>query len=162
MREPCVRVSASSYSKVGAIEQRYMVNSGVRGTKNKGLRAEVGCASIAPIIYHLPCHAQAPSTGNLCCWCSRRLRRFGLAAGAPSGLGPLRTRAGSTVHYTIQSRHSALCCARAAEGGAGEKEGRGNGGRGEGSRSDSWWQGSRSLGDRGVDAFPALPTGMPS
>jgi hypothetical protein len=35
----CVQVS--SYSKVGAIEQRYMVNSGVRGTKDKNLRIEV-------------------------------------------------------------------------------------------------------------------------
>jgi hypothetical protein len=31
----------SSYSKVGAIEQRYMVNSGVRGTKDRNLRIEV-------------------------------------------------------------------------------------------------------------------------
>jgi hypothetical protein len=39
----CVR--ASSYSKVGAVEQREMVNSGVRGTmdRNLGLRTEVGC-----------------------------------------------------------------------------------------------------------------------
>jgi len=27
------------YSEVGAIEQRYMVNSGVRGTKDKNLRS---------------------------------------------------------------------------------------------------------------------------
>jgi hypothetical protein len=29
----------SSYNEVGAIEQRYMVNSGVRGTKDKNLRS---------------------------------------------------------------------------------------------------------------------------
>jgi hypothetical protein len=31
-----------------------------------------------------------------------------------------------------------------------QEEGRWNGGRGEGSRSDCWWKGSRSLGDRGM------------
>jgi hypothetical protein len=31
----------SSYSKVGTVEQRYMVNSGVRGTKDRNLRTEV-------------------------------------------------------------------------------------------------------------------------
>jgi hypothetical protein len=57
-------------------------------------------------------------------------------------------------HTTLyRSQHSALCHARAAEGGAGgeerrEKEGRGNGGRGEGSRSGCLWQGSRGLGGR--------------
>jgi hypothetical protein len=32
----------SSYSKVDAAEQRYMVNSGVGGTKDRNLRTEVG------------------------------------------------------------------------------------------------------------------------
>jgi hypothetical protein len=41
----------SSYSKVGAVEQRHMGNSGVRGAKNRDLRTEVGCTSIVPIIY---------------------------------------------------------------------------------------------------------------
>jgi hypothetical protein len=36
-------MSVSSYSKVGAIEQRYMVNSGVGGTKNNHLRIEMDC-----------------------------------------------------------------------------------------------------------------------
>jgi hypothetical protein len=46
----------SSYSKVGAIEKRYMVNSGVRGTKNNHLMTEMdftyyllGCASTVVI-----------------------------------------------------------------------------------------------------------------
>jgi hypothetical protein len=33
----------SSYSKVGAIEQRYTVNSGVGGAKNNHLMIEVDC-----------------------------------------------------------------------------------------------------------------------
>jgi hypothetical protein len=40
-----VRVSSYSYSKVDAVEQRDMVNSGVRGTKNRNLRTEVNCTS---------------------------------------------------------------------------------------------------------------------
>ena len=53
----------SSYSKADAVEQRYMVNSGVRGTKERNLRTEVDCKSIVAII--LPYHIQVPSTGNL-------------------------------------------------------------------------------------------------
>jgi hypothetical protein len=37
------------YSKVDAIEQRHMVNSGVRGAKNNHLRTEMG-SSIVPNI----------------------------------------------------------------------------------------------------------------
>jgi hypothetical protein len=47
----CTHVRVSSYSKVDAVEQRDIVNSGVRGTEDWNLRAEVGCASIAPIVY---------------------------------------------------------------------------------------------------------------
>jgi hypothetical protein len=32
-----------SYRTVGVVEQKDMVNSGVRGTKDKNLRIEVGC-----------------------------------------------------------------------------------------------------------------------
>jgi hypothetical protein len=42
-------------------------------------------------------------------------------------------------HSTANSDGAALRYARAAEGGAGEEEGRGNGGTGEGSRSGCWW-----------------------
>jgi hypothetical protein len=35
--------------------------------------------------YYLSYHNLVPSTGNLHYWYSRRLRRFGLVAGAPSG-----------------------------------------------------------------------------
>jgi hypothetical protein len=69
----------SSYSKVGAIEQRYMVNSGVRGTKSNHLMIEMD------FTYYLSYHNLVPSAGNLYYWYSRRLRRFGLVAGAPSG-----------------------------------------------------------------------------
>ena len=41
----------SSYSKVDAVKQRDVVNSGVRGTKDLDLRTEVGCTSIVPVIY---------------------------------------------------------------------------------------------------------------
>ena len=44
-------------------------------------------------------------------------------------LGPLRTRAGSTVRYAMQGKR------RVGRRGGGEKEGRGIGGRGEGGRS---------------------------
>ena len=81
------------YSKIGAIEQRHMVNSGVRGTKNNHLMIEMDC------VYYLSYRNLVPSTGNLHYWYSRRLRRFGLCW---CSLGPLRTRAGSIVHYTIQ------------------------------------------------------------
>ena len=40
-------MSVSSYSEVGAVEQKDMVNSGVRGTKDRGLRTEVDWKSIA-------------------------------------------------------------------------------------------------------------------
>jgi hypothetical protein len=41
----------SSYSKVDAVEQRDMVNSGVRGTKDRNLRTEGDYRNIVPIIY---------------------------------------------------------------------------------------------------------------
>ena len=41
----------SSYSKVDAVEQRDVVNSGVRGKEDWILRTEAGCTSIVPIIY---------------------------------------------------------------------------------------------------------------
>jgi hypothetical protein len=41
-------MSVSSYSKVDAAEQKDMVNSGVRGTKDRNLRTEVDCKSIVP------------------------------------------------------------------------------------------------------------------
>ena len=36
-------MSMSSYSKVDAVEQKDMVNSGVEGTKDRNLRTEVDC-----------------------------------------------------------------------------------------------------------------------
>jgi hypothetical protein len=137
-----VHMCKHSYSTVDVNEQRNMVNSGVRGTKNNHLMIEMDC------IYYLSYRNLVPSTGNLHYWCSRRLRRFGLRW---CSLGPLRTRAGSIliVHsrlYTTLHRrqHSAwygMLCRGSREGRrrGGEKEGRGNGGRGEGSRSDCWW-----------------------
>ena len=69
-------------------------------------------------------------------------------------LGPLRTRADSTVRYAMQGNaekgaeeeerrrdegtgEGAKEVARESRGG--EKEERGNGGRDEGGRSDCWW-----------------------
>jgi hypothetical protein len=90
---PVLRMNAatvSSYldSKVGAVEQKDMVNSGARGTKDRNLRTEVDCK--VPLLYrhrtyNLPYHIQVPSAGNLCYWYPRGLRRFGLVAGASSG-----------------------------------------------------------------------------
>ncbi len=79
--------------QVDAVEQRYVVNSGVGGTKNNHLMIEMD------FTYYLSYHIQTPSTGNLYYWDSRGLRRFGSSL---RFLGPLRTRAGSTVHYAIQ------------------------------------------------------------
>ena len=81
----------SRYSKAGAIEQRYMVNSGVRGTKDRNLRTEGGCTGIVPIIYPtifkylVPVNYTNGTPGDF------------VASGSS-----LRTRAGRTVHYTIQ------------------------------------------------------------
>jgi hypothetical protein len=42
----------SSYSKVGAKEQRYMINSGVRGTKEKNLRSRcIGKTTLIRVEY---------------------------------------------------------------------------------------------------------------
>jgi hypothetical protein len=46
----CVREQLQQ-GTVGAIEQRCVVNSGVRGAKNNHLRTEMDCASIAPNVY---------------------------------------------------------------------------------------------------------------
>jgi hypothetical protein len=43
-------MSVSSYSKVDAVEQKDVVNSGVGGTKDRNLRTEVACKNIVPII----------------------------------------------------------------------------------------------------------------
>jgi hypothetical protein len=121
----------SSYSKVGAIEQRYMVNSGVRGTKNNHLMIEMGCT------YYLSYHNLVPSTGNLHYWYSRRFRRFGLVAGAPSGrCGHARAVPG-IVHYTIQEAVQCGMLCRGSRKGrrrGGEKEEGGTRERGTGRR----------------------------
>jgi hypothetical protein len=46
-------MSVSSYSKVGAVEQRGMVHSGAGSTGDRNPRTEVGCASIVPNTYSL-------------------------------------------------------------------------------------------------------------
>jgi hypothetical protein len=51
MREPCAHMRASSYSEVDAVEQRGMVNSGVRSEKDRDLRTEVSFAPIVSIVY---------------------------------------------------------------------------------------------------------------
>jgi hypothetical protein len=122
----------SSYSKVDAVELRYMVNSGARGTKNKGLRTEVGCTSIIPIIYPIIFKCKVPVI---------------YTAGAPgdfvaSGSSLVLPRAAadtrghhSTLHYTGGSaEYSALCYAGEAEGGAGEEERRRDEGTGDGAK----------------------------
>ena len=55
-------MNVNSCSEVGAVEQKDMVSSGVRGTKDRNLRTEVDCKSIVPIIYPT---IQAPSASNL-------------------------------------------------------------------------------------------------
>ena len=105
----------SSYSKADAIEQRNMVNSGVRGAKEMNLRTEVCCESAVTIMTpydvtnkcHLPAIYSIGTSGD-----------FVASARRWWSLGPLRTRAGSVAHYTIQGsvQHRALCYAGAAEG----------------------------------------------
>jgi hypothetical protein len=82
----------SSYSKVGAVEQRHTLwliqKRGVRktGTPDRGVLVVYSNTGRIPI--YLSYHIQVPrfpSTGKLYYWHSRRLRRFGLVAGAPSG-----------------------------------------------------------------------------
>jgi hypothetical protein len=76
----------------------------------------------------------------------------GDAVASGSSLVLPRATAGSTAHHytgaSIPDIGSALCHARAAEGGAEEEEGRGNGGKGKRGRPGCWWEGNRSLGDR--------------
>jgi hypothetical protein len=48
----------SSYSKVDAVEQRYMLNSGVRGTKDWNPRIEVDCYST---LIRVLCQLSSPS-----------------------------------------------------------------------------------------------------
>ena len=84
MERPCAVARGKDINnEVYAVEQKHMVNSGVRGTKEMNLRTEVYCKSIVTII--IPYHIQVPSTGKLYYWYSRRLRRFGLVAAAHSG-----------------------------------------------------------------------------
>ena len=51
------------YSKVDAVEQKDMVNSGARGKKDRNLRTEGGLSKYRT--YNLAYHIQVPSTGNL-------------------------------------------------------------------------------------------------
>jgi hypothetical protein len=59
----------SSYSKVDAVEKRYMVNSGVRGKKDWNPRTEVyWYSTLMRVLYcanYLTYHIQVPSTGKL-------------------------------------------------------------------------------------------------
>ena len=83
----------NSYSTVGVVEQKDMVNSGAGDRKKRNLRLEVYSNYNNSLS-----HASTRIPGNLLCWysvASARRSRF---------LGPLRTRAGSTVHYAIQEQ----------------------------------------------------------
>ena len=110
----------SSYSKVDAVEQRYMVNSGVRGTKNKGLRTKVDCTSIVPIIYPIIFKYQVPviyTTGTL-----------GDFAFVASGSSLVLPRAAadtrgqySTLHYTGGSTVPVRCAMQGQQRGAQER-----------------------------------------
>jgi hypothetical protein len=144
IREPCAYMCVSSYSKVGAVEQRYVVNSGARGTKDRNLRIEVywyvnySNTSIVPITYPITCKYRVPviyrtlELGLQGTSSSLRARRW-------CSLGPPRTRAGSIACYALQEAVQCAMLCRGSRGGrrrGGEKEGRGNGGWGEGSRSE--------------------------
>jgi hypothetical protein len=60
-----VLINVSSYSKVDAVEQRGVVNSGVRGAKDWNLRTEVDWYSalirVSCLLVYLPCHVKAPT-----------------------------------------------------------------------------------------------------
>jgi hypothetical protein len=61
MREPCTHVCASSYSKVGAIEQKDDVFSGVRGSKDWNLGIEVDWRSTCWCLFPAPQRKTFPS-----------------------------------------------------------------------------------------------------
>jgi hypothetical protein len=72
MRKPCAHVRASSYTEVDAVEQRSEGQGGQEPQDRGGF-------------YERRNYSQAPSNGDLQCWCSRGGRRFGIVAGAFSG-----------------------------------------------------------------------------
>ena len=91
-----VRVRASSYSEVDAVEQRDVVNSGARGEEDRDLRAEVDCTSTAPIVY--------PITFKHLALAIYRIGTPGDVAASGSSVGLPRAAAGTrgqhcTLHY---------------------------------------------------------------
>jgi hypothetical protein len=126
-----------SDSKVDAVEERDMVNSGARGTEDRNFRTEVDCTSIVPIICPIISKYLVPVIYSV--------RTPGDAVASGSSLVLPRAAVGtreqcSTLHYT-----GASIVRYAIQGGAqerrrgGEKEGRENGGRDERCRSGCWW-----------------------
>jgi hypothetical protein len=95
MREPRAHVRVYSYSAVGVVEQKDVVNSGVGDRKKRNLRLEVYSTVTTIRAYHM----QGPKYQVIYCIgasvASARRSRF---------LGPLRTRAGSTAHYSMQEQ----------------------------------------------------------
>jgi hypothetical protein len=120
----------SSYSKADTVEQRDIVNSGVRGTKDRNLRTEVGgCGLYEHRNYYLPYHNQVPSAGNLWCWYSRRRRCFGLVAGGSSGrCGHARAVYYTTVYNTPYRSYSSIVrratCMHEQQGGGAQERSR--------------------------------------
>jgi hypothetical protein len=88
----------SSYSEVGAVEQRHMVNSGVRATKQER-RPTPGpglvVSNTKTIMFKCLVPVNYSTVMVLAETLSFRARRCCF-------LGPLRTRAGSTAHHTTQ------------------------------------------------------------
>ena len=84
---------------VDVIEQKDMVNSGVRGTKERNLRTEVYYILKYRNYNNNLSHA---STKYQVIYCIGTSGDFVASARRLRFLGPLRTRAGSAVHYAIQ------------------------------------------------------------
>jgi hypothetical protein len=74
-----------SYSTVGVVEQKDMVNSGVRDRKKRNLRLEVYSNYNNSLS-----HASTKIPGNLLCWYFRRLRRFGSSFALPRAAADTR------------------------------------------------------------------------
>jgi hypothetical protein len=139
----------SSYSKVGAIEQRYMVNSGVWGKKDSNPRSGglvfYSNTGRIPIIYPITYKYRVPviyTTGTP--------GDFVVASGSslvlPRAAADTRWQC-STLHYT---EGSAVCYAMQGQQqrGAGEEERRRDEGTGDGAKEVARTAGFKAAGAR--------------
>jgi hypothetical protein len=89
----------NNYSTVGVNEQKDMVNSGVRDIVGRRGTSDPRCVLKYRNYDNSLSHA---STKHQVTYCINTSGDFVASARRLRFLGPLRTRAGSTVHYAIQ------------------------------------------------------------